>query len=529
MTRFYNVTQAEMESLILPQGFVKMNFPESIELVYGKIIRKEGHKVSLRVFTGINPNGQSRAKGEDAIRVIPYIMFEGKPTPIAKSTMVRRIETWSKNLQKAIDKWDTDWKVCPACGYPMILRHGRNGDFWGCSTWVVTKCKGKPKPEQRATPQPAAKQSLYEELMGMTKNDPQRQSVEVPKPVEKPAPKPVDPQNPMAKYRIPEHKISKHQKQAELAFVETDLHVLLPSRAGGGKTTMLKHLASFRKSGERMVYLAFNSKNAREGVKKLPREVPSRTTHSFCASMLRDHGIKLAKDVSKDKNWQVMQDVYPAMNNDDRKRIRKACFKLIGLAKNFALRPDDKDGIRNLCLEYELVLMNDREVNEAVDIVSEVLALSLPGQKFGSIHDFDDMIWWPIVLGHKPKFYHVVLLDEVQDFNACQLELVQRLLDQGTRVVAVGDPYQAVYRFRGADSDAFDKMDALLNGDKRGCRTVLLPTNYRSGRKIIEWVRENTIVKDIEAAPDAIEGEVEMDMGYTDLLDMLTEEFAQAA
>ncbi len=351
------------------------------------------------------------------------------------------------------------------------------------------------------------------------------------KPVEKPQVKKVEvPLTGIARFRIPDNRISDDQKRAELVFTDSDDHLILPSRAGGGKTTMLKHLASYRKNRQSMMYLAFNSKNAKEGRKKLPQEVPSMTTHAFCGQMLRNNDIKMAKEPTNNKNWQVMEDVFPAMSNPERKRIRKACFKLIGLVKNFGIRPTDTFGIRSVLEQYTFTLETEREVSETIEIVNDVLSMSLPGQKFGGMYTFDDMIWWPIVLGLKPTFKDVVLLDEVQDFNGCQIELVSRMLANGSRVVIVGDPFQSVYRFRGADSDAFDKMSALLRSDtKRGCQEVLLPTNYRSGRKIIEWTVENTVVKDIVAAPNAIEGEVIEDLGYEDILDLLVADFGQVA
>lgn len=532
MTQFYAVTQQEMEAFLLPQGFQKMNIPNTVELVYGKVFRRPGKEpVTLRILTGINPDGRSRAKGKDAIRVMIFIKYDNEAFSIGKAQTVRRIETWQKNLQNAIDRWATelaDCPVCPKCGYPQVLRDGPHGEFWGCSTYHKTKCNGKVDPQSQVkTVAEVVKDeplSLYEQMMAKTK------PVAVTPKVYKP---PVNPPIPIkaeiASFRIPADRISPRQKEAETVFTTMRTHLLMPSRAGGGKTTMLKHLASFRQAGQSMVYLAFNRKNAREGRRKLPREVPSMTTHSFCNRMLRDNNVQMPEEADQSKNWQIMEEVYPLLNkkNDTRKRIRRACFKLIGLAKNFAIRPGDKDGIRMVHDQYAFQLESEAEIGTVIDIVNEVLTLSVPGKKFGSIFDFDDMIWWPIVLDLKPTFFNVVLLDEVQDFNACQLEMVERMIKAGTRIIAVGDPYQAVYRFRGADNDAFDKLSAMLNGSAKGCETVLLPTNYRCGKRIIEWVVAHSIVKDIEAAPDAIDGEVREDLTYDDLIDMLAEEFGQ--
>lgn len=140
---YYNITRAEMESFLFPLGFIKLELPDTQELVYAKIVKGKSHDVSLRIYTAIDPNGVSRPSGEDAIRVIPFVKFQGQPLKIAKARNVKRIDTWQQNLNKAIDSWDKNLKDCPACGFPLIERKGPNGNFLGCSTWKVTGCTGK--------------------------------------------------------------------------------------------------------------------------------------------------------------------------------------------------------------------------------------------------------------------------------------------------------------------------------------------------------------------------------------------------
>ena len=494
MSKFYNITQSEIENFLFPQGFEKMNIAGTVELVYGKIYRKSDKQISMRIYTAINPNGQSRDCGSDAIRIAFFVKINNKVINYKEGSKVLRINTWQKNLQKAIDNWDSDYKSCPACGNPMILRNGKNGEFWACSAWPITKCNGRSiKPQVEELPKPVVAQKVISL-----------------------------PQN---SFKIPENQISQYQKSAEEIFRNTDCHLILPSRAGGGKTTMLKHLASFRQDRESMAYLAFNRKNANEGKKKLPREVNSTTTHSFCGRMLRENNIAMPEKVDTKKNLAIMNHLYPAMKSPERKIIRKACFKLINLSKNFGIYPGELEKIESLIENYGIEITKKEEIKIVVEIVNEALTLSMPNEMFGSIYDYDDMIWWPIVLDLKPTFYDVVLLDEVQDFNACQLELVKRMIENGTRVVAVGDPYQAVYRFRGADSDAFDKLSQLLNAADRDCKTVLLPTNYRCSKAVIDWTKQNTVVKDIEVSPNAVQGSVQNFHSYIDIVDRLVDDF----
>lgn len=522
---FYNISREEMDKFLTNQGFKPMNLPNTRELVYGKIINHDGHKLSLRIYTAIEPTGESRKIGSDAIRVQLYWMYNDKPSMVGRTQKCLRVPTWAKNLQAAIDRHSNPehFKTCPGCGSPMVIRESKGEEFWGCSTYHQTKCSGRAKPigvrtnfatatklnqtsspvqKLSATPAKAAGNAnviaAFKNVNTFTNQN-----------------KSAAPQNP---YRIADDRISSHQKAVENYFVSEGGNIIMGARAGSGKTTMLQHLSSFRPSGKSMIYLAFGKKNASEGKKKLPREVACQTTHSFCAGWLRDH-YKLPEKSDQNKNWQIMEEIYPGMKNKDRRRIRKAAFRLVGLGKNFAIRPGDMAGLTAVMDQYSFELESDKETQT----VLEVLEKSVP-EKCGLIYDYDDMLWWPIIKDFNAPKYDFVLADECQDFNRNQYLMLMRMEAAGARIIAVGDPYQAVFRFRGADCDSYDKLKNSLGDSKKGCKEFVLPTNYRCGKAIIDYVRETTVVKDIEAAPNAIEGKVIEDMTYCDILDMLLAE-----
>jgi DNA helicase II / ATP-dependent DNA helicase PcrA len=115
--------------------------------------------------------------------------------------------------------------------------------------------------------------------------------------------------------------------------------------------------------------------------------------------------------------------------------------------------------------------------------------------------DFDDMIWLPVVLNLKQRKFDRVLGDEIQDFNPAQIELMLRALADGGRFLGVGDPYQGIYRFRGADDQAFANVKARMNATE-----LPLSVSYRCCKAVVREAQK--IVPHIEAAPDADEGEV---------------------
>jgi hypothetical protein len=142
MKRFVNITRQEMQSFLLEQGFQQMFLPNVNELVFGKIVHKNGHKLSVRVYTAINQTGESRECGSDAIRIQIMFKYNNEVKPVGRSQKCLRTKNWRTNILKAIEN-QNNWKVCPKCGNPMVDRKGKNGNFWGCVTYFDTQCNGK--------------------------------------------------------------------------------------------------------------------------------------------------------------------------------------------------------------------------------------------------------------------------------------------------------------------------------------------------------------------------------------------------
>ena len=75
-----------------------------------------------------------------------------------------------------------------------------------------------------------------------------------------------------------------------------------------------------------------------------------------------------------------------------------------------------------------------------------------------------------------------LLIDEFQDLNAAQYRLVLQLAGEGAGLMAIGDPDQAIYSFRGASPAHF----AHLRERFSGTQLFQLGANYRSQGHIIE-------------------------------------------
>ncbi|WP_299926152.1 ATP-dependent helicase [uncultured Nocardioides sp.] len=84
--------------------------------------------------------------------------------------------------------------------------------------------------------------------------------------------------------------------------------------------------------------------------------------------------------------------------------------------------------------------------------------------------------------------YRYLFVDEFQDTDAGQMDLVLDVRERlGARLFVVGDVKQGIYRFRGAEGNAFKEL-AVRFGDRElaSPRTYELTRNFRSGEQLLD-------------------------------------------
>jgi len=111
--------------------------------------------------------------------------------------------------------------------------------------------------------------------------------------------------------------------------------------------------------------------------------------------------------------------------------------------------------------------------------------------KQNHMKDFDDLLleYYELLKNHKiHENYHYIFVDEFQDTNRLQYLLLKALIHKHTKVLAVGDPDQSIYQFRGANSKIIDQFVKDYQA-----KVYTLKINYRSDPIIIEHA--NRIIK----------------------------------
>ena len=108
------------------------------------------------------------------------------------------------------------------------------------------------------------------------------------------------------------------------------------------------------------------------------------------------------------------------------------------------------------------------------------------------IIDFTDLLYlpykWNLPAGRQ---YGFVFVDECQDLSKAQVKVVEKYLRKDGRLLAVGDPYQAIYGFAGADCESFERVRKAFN-----CKLLELTDCFRCPKDVIRLAKE--IRRDIE-------------------------------
>jgi DNA helicase-2/ATP-dependent DNA helicase PcrA len=269
-------------------------------------------------------------------------------------------------------------------------------------------------------------------------------------------------------------------------------NIIVQAVAGSGKTTTGVEMVKRMRGSH--IYLAFNKSIATE---LSSRGVNGRTFHSLCyGPVLKFKG---ATSVDSNKLQTLAREIF-----DDSTRRAYGTFttKLVGLARNAGigagLLPNVPSEWEALANHHDLEPDTDNgDMDEGITLAMELLAAS----NDSPMVDFDDLLYITVKDNLTlPKFDNV-LVDETQDTNAIQRAIVKKIMHTRSRLGAVGDEAQAIYGFRGADSDSMG-----LIADEFNCKQMPLTVTYRCPKAVVAYAQQ--WVDHIEAAPDAIDGAV---------------------
>ena len=241
---------------------------------------------------------------------------------------------------------------------------------------------------------------------------------------------------------------------------------------------------------------------------ELARQVDDRayasTFHSIGLKLWREYGKR--SEINGHKVKGLAKDAFPWD-----KKLAGLVADTVSFAKQSAFGvPECAEGneedwstlIDYYGIDEEVVqISQDRFISECMGVYKKSLEMCI--QKESEI-DFDDMLLAPLYYGagKRPSAqYDWVFVDEAQDTNQARRLLAKWILKPGGRMVAVGDPKQAIYHFAGASSNAMDLIKAEM-----GSIELPLTITYRCPSKIVTMAQ--TWVPDFTAHESAPEGSI---------------------
>lgn len=270
--------------------------------------------------------------------------------------------------------------------------------------------------------------------------------------------------------------------------------VLILAGAGSGKTKTLTHrIANLIEQGVspyEILALTFTNKAAREMRERLAGLLGMEnsfsfmpwmgTFHSICVKILRIEAANVGLSSSftiydSDDRLALIKRAMKELKISDKTLKPRAAESAISKAKNEGKDPS----------EYAAEAFYPQQRN-----IAEVYERYEDMRMKADAVDFDDLLLYVAKMlkqradlraKWRAKFKHI-LIDEYQDTNHIQYKIVKALVNDERNICCVGDDWQSIYSWRGAD------FTNILNFEKDfpGAKVIKLEQNYRSTQNILD-------------------------------------------
>jgi superfamily I DNA/RNA helicase/RecB family exonuclease len=296
--------------------------------------------------------------------------------------------------------------------------------------------------------------------------------------------------------------------------------LLVLAGPGTGKTTTLVEAVARRiergTDPERILVLTFSRKAAMELRDRMTARIgstgaaPQATTfHSFCYALLREHQrheeaaepLRLLSGPEQDVMVRELlaggaEDVRLGTGRINWPLDLRACLTTRGFA----------DEVRAVLARSRELGLGEEELARFAEGVerpdwaaaAHFLADYLDVLDLRGVLDYAELVHRAVLLAERPEVadslgrrYEVVFVDEYQDTDPSQVRLLRRLAGGGRDLIAVGDPDQSIYAFRGADINGIlDFPHAFLQADGSPAEVKVLRVSRRSGAVLLAATRE---------------------------------------
>ena len=177
---------------------------------------------------------------------------------------------------------------------------------------------------------------------------------------------------------------------------------------------------------------------------------------------LLENGVEF-KPLSQAEVFNALHDVYAG-------RDFSSFFNLImTFISLYKAQIKDDTGFDELKAQLNDCIYDTRRARLFLDICKDIYNYYMQNLRKADKIDFDDMILQSIdLLDFMPDFrYKYIIVDEFQDISRSRTKFLQKLIKHGnSKLFAVGDDWQAIYRFAGCDINVFLDFENIFEGAK---------------------------------------------------------------
>ncbi len=284
--------------------------------------------------------------------------------------------------------------------------------------------------------------------------------------------------------------------EQRLAVETTEGPLLIQAGAGSGKTKALIHRIAYIIASElaqpaEILAVTFTNKAANEMRGRLARLLGVADSRSFMPWMGTFHSIAV-RLLRQDGDQIDIARNFVIFDEADRLSLVKSVMKELGVAeRQFSPRSIVSyiSKAKNACLSPEQYRRQATQ-SSLQQTAAEVYDRYERRLRENAALDFDDLLLDAVQLLEKSsevrrkyqEQFRYILIDEYQDTNKAQYRLVKLLLNDRRNICVVGDDWQSIYSWRGAD------YTNILNFERDfpGAKQIKLEQNYRSTEEILE-------------------------------------------
>ncbi len=285
------------------------------------------------------------------------------------------------------------------------------------------------------------------------------------------------------------------------AATAPDGYNLILAGPGSGKTRVITYRVAYLiQSGvpaESVMLVTFTRRAAREMVRRMQSLIGQRAAKVW-AGTFHHIGNRLLRRAATLLGYEPN---FTILDSEDQLDLIRLAMDDAGLSGTGKLAP--KPAAVHHMISYsanvnrplsQIVAERDAELVAWQSQIDATAAAYAERKRAANCMDYDDLLlqWgrlvreFPEERAAQARVFRHILIDEMQDTNAVQVEVVEAIAAAGAgNLTAVGDDAQSIYRFRGADYDNILKFPDR----HQGARVFQLEINYRSTPQIVAFTR----------------------------------------